>query len=292
MTPMNYLMKYLTVTEQAIHSYTRVPRRYRLGRVLWLWAWVVLLLFADTVVSQAKQTPPRPVPPRLVNDYTRLLSPGEMEALERKLVAYNDSTSTQIAIVIENSLEGDDVFDYSLRLAQSWGIGQDESDNGVLIYVALQDRKLYIHTGYGAERFLPDAMAKRIIENILKPTFREGQYYQGLDQATSVIMQLGAGEFTAEPRPEDESFPWITLLLLIALIIFFSYLGRMGRYHRHDDDDDGGYWRGGRYDMGPRGGWVMFPPSGGGGGWSGGGGGGFGGFGGGSFGGGGAGGSW
>lgn len=260
--------------------------------MLRLWAGVALLLCAGAAVLQAKQTPPRPVPPRLVNDYARLLSPGEAEALEQKLVAYNDSTSTQIAIVIENSLEGDDVFDYSLRLAQSWGIGQDEGDNGVLIYVALQDRKLYIQTGYGAERFLPDAMAKRIIENILKPAFREGQYYQGLDQAASVIMQLGAGEFTAEPRHEDEGFPWMTLLLLIVLIIFFSYLSRIGRYHhRRDDDDDGGYWRGGRYDTGPRGGWVMFPPSGGGG-WSGGGGGGFGGFGGGDFGGGGAGGSW
>lgn len=262
---------------------------------------LTVLLFLSVMglsVLQAKEPPARPNPPRLVNDLAGLLDGGQAEALERKLVAYNDSTSTQIAVVIESTIEGDDVFDYSYRLARAWGIGQKEKDNGILIFVASEDRKLYILTGYGAEGFLPDAMAKRIIENIIKPAFREGQFYAGLDEATNIIIQLGSGEYTADPRQDKGGgFPWMTILIILGVLIFLSmFMGQGGNHHRNDDDDDGGYWRGGRYDMGPRprGGWVIFPGGGGsgGGGWSGGGGGGFGGFGGGDFGGGGAGGSW
>ncbi len=256
-------------------------------------AWLLLSFFALAGL-QAKDPPRRPVPPRLVNDYAGMLTPAEASALESKLVAYNDSTSTQIAIVIEPTIEGDDVFDYSLRLAASWGVGQKGKDNGILIFIALQDRKLYIQTGYGAEGFLPDALAKRIIETVIKPAFREGQYYAGLNEATTIIMKLGAGEFTADQlgnSADQDGFPWMTIIIIIVLIVILSgWIGKNNRHH-HDDDDDGGYWRGGRYDVGPRsGGWMVFPGGGGGGGGFGGGG--FGGFGGGGFGGGGAGGSW
>ena len=84
-----------------------------------------------------KQVPDRPVPPRLVNDFAGLLQPGQANALEQKLVAYDDSTSIQIAIVIEESLEGDDPFDYSLRLVEKWGVGQEQEDNGILIFAFL-----------------------------------------------------------------------------------------------------------------------------------------------------------
>jgi uncharacterized protein len=262
---------------------------YRL--ILWM-----MCMFLCAGSALAKEPPARPSPPRLVNDFAGMLSTEEVNALEQKLVAYNDSTSTQIAVVVERTIEGEDIFDYSFRLAENWGIGQKEKDNGILIFIALEDRGLYIQTGYGVEGFLPDAIAKRIIENIIKPAFRAGQYYRGVDEATSAIMQLGAGEYVAELSDRsgssgEGSLPlgWWVVITIFVLLYFY------GRYHRRggrdDDDDDGGYWRGGRYDMGPRsGGWMSFPSGGFGGG--GGGGGGFGGFGGGSFGGGGAGGSW
>lgn len=258
--------------------------------------WLLLALFS-TIVLQAKEPPRRPVPPRLVNDYTGTLAPGEAAALEQKLVAYNDSSSTQIAIVMEQSTEGDDIFDYSLRLAEAWGVGRKGKDNGILIYIALQDRKLYIQTGYGAEGFLPDALAKRIIENVIKPAFREGRYYAGLNGATDIIMKLGSGEYTADQlQGGDEGFPWASIVIIILLLFILSWIfQRRGPHRNDDDDDDGGYWRGGRYDTRPRGGWMVFPGGGGfggGGGGFGGGGGGFGGFGGGGFGGGGAGGGW
>lgn len=238
------------------------------------------------------------VPPpsnTLVTDYIGLLSPQEQAALESKLVAYDDSTSTQIAVVIEASLEGDDLFDYTIRLVEQWGIGQEGKDNGILLYIAFQDRKVIIQTGYGAEGFLPDALAKRIIENVIKPSFRNERYYAGLDRSTDIIMDLGSGEYTNEGgRRESEGIPLFAIIIILAVIVIVFYS------LANDDDDDGGYWGGGRYDMDPRrkrrrGGWIFLPGGGGsfgGGGGGGFGGGGFGGFGGGGFGGGGASGSW
>jgi uncharacterized protein len=244
-------------------------------------------------VSAQKAVPPKPF--QLVNDYVGALSGPEKRALEQKLVAYNDSTSTQIAIVIDDSLNGEDAFDYSYRLAQAWGIGQGDDNNGVLIYIALTDRQLRIQTGYGAEGFLPDALAKRIIDQIIAPAFRQQQYYQGLNKATDAIIQLAAGEYIADNSDrggQSGGSPLFLFLMILFLFVFF-----MNNRGGGDDDDDGGYYRGGRYNRRRGGGWIILPGGGfgGGGGSIGGGGfggGGFGGFGGGSFGGGGAGGSW
>lgn len=241
------------------------------------------------VLMAAKQVPP--ASNTLVTDYAGILSPQEQAALERKLVAYDDSTSTQIAVVIEPSLDGDDLFDYTMRLVEAWGIGRKGKNNGILLYVAFQDRKVIIQTGYGTEGFLTDAMAKRIIETVIKPAFRQGRYYEGLDRATDVMIQLGSGEYVNdEDRSQGGGIP-VGLIILIIIIILIL-LNRSGH------DNDGGFGGGGRYDSGRRrgGGWI-FLPGGGGSGWSGGGGGGFGGggfggFGGGGFGGGGASGGW
>lgn len=231
----------------------------------------------------AKEVPPPST--SLVNDYAGILDAGQRAALEQKLVAYDDSTSTQIAVVIDQSLEGDDVFEYSFRIAETWGIGTKGKDNGILIYIALDERKLYIHAGMGVQDYLTDNMSKRLIEQILKPAFRQGAYYEGLDQVTSAIIDLSAGRFVNEEgRGKKEKMPsWIIIAIIIAVFLFFRSAGNSG---------GGGFHGGGRYGQG--GGWFIFPGGfggGGGGGWSDGGGD-FGGFDGGGFDGGGAGGDW
>ncbi len=242
---------------------------------------------AANIFGQVKELPQEFNPPRLVSDYINLLSNQEFQALESKLVAYNDSTSTQIAIVIERSTEGENIFTYAQRLSETWGIGQAAEDNGILILVAIEDRNLRIHTGYGAEGFLTDAMSKRIIDNAIAPNFKNGNYYAGLDRATDIIMQLGTGEYQANSGGESEFPVGLIVILVIIIVIVIIVL-----INQSDRGDDGGYWRGGRYDQygrrGNRGGWIISSGSGGGSF----GGGGFGGFGGGSFGGGGASGSW
>ncbi len=253
----------------------------------------LLLLISVSTYGWAKQVPPKPR--RLVNDYAGVLSPSQEQILERDLERYNDSTSTQIAIVLDRSLEGDDPFDYSYRIAEAWGIGRRGKDNGVLIYVAIQDHKIFIQTGSNVEGALPDAIVKRIIENTLVPAFRRGKYYQGLSRATKIIRQLLSGEFmptdqTGAP-PVDFVVLLVVLLMIIILItIIIRYCQKTGKC---GEGDGGGYYRGGTYRTGHGGGWIIGGGFGGGHSSGGGfGGGGFGGFGGGGFSGGGAGGSW
>ena len=259
----------------------------------------VLLLAQPAIPAKSNQ---------LVNDYAGLMTSAQQADLTQRLNAYAKETSTQIAVVTEASLQGEDVFDRSLAIAEGWGIGgSPDKDNGVLIYVARDDRKIFIQTGYGAEGFLNDARAGRIIRNIMTPAFRQGDYYAGIAGATQAIMDAGRGEYTADEVPEAKSGGIPPILVFIFIFIIFMLLSRFGNRHDDDDDDDGGYWRNGRYDdKNPSrrrrrgGGWIILPGGFGGGGgggggfggFGGGGGGGFGGFGGGGFGGGGAGGGW
>jgi len=165
--------------------------------------------------------PERPSPPRLVNDFANILGEREESALEKKLVFYSDSTSTQIVVVTIKSLEGNEIGDYSFRLAEKWGIGQKGKDNGVLILVALADKKMFIATGYGMEGVLPDAIAKRIVENYLKPNFRNNNYYKGIDEATSVIIGLASGQFTPDQIKKRKEVGLSQLLFPLLILIFF-----------------------------------------------------------------------
>ena len=244
----------------------------------------------------AAALPPRPSPPRLVNDLAGVLSPSEAAALERKVVALDDSTGTQVAVVLVNTTDGIDPNEYATELGRAWGVGQRGTDNGVVLLAAMQDHSVYIATGYGAEGGLTDAVASQIVRNTIVPRFREGRFYDGLDGAVDDITRALAGEFSAPERPSGsgDDFSGLVCCVLIVFVVLIVLASR----------SNGGIGggptarRGGRRRRG--GPSVIFLPGfGGGGGGSfrggggfGGGGGGFGGFGGGSFGGGGAGGSW
>lgn len=248
---------------------------------------MLLVLIASINNAFAQDFPERPNPPRLVNDYVGVMSGNEREALERKLVRLNDTTSTQIAIAIIPTYGDYDRAQYTFELGQRWGVGQKGKDNGIMITVAIQDRKYFIATGYGAEGAIPDAIAKRIENEVMRPNFREDNFYKGLDEATTLIARRIAGEYEAEEVAEEGS--GVSGLFIIILIVFLIFI--LPKLFR------GGGGRGGR--GGGFSGGMGMPPfivlgRGGsyGGFGGGGGGGGFGGFGGGSFGGGGAGGDW
>ncbi|HLU90321.1 MAG TPA: TPM domain-containing protein, partial [Cyclobacteriaceae bacterium] len=153
---------------------------------------ILLLSFFFTCLSAFPQDdfPPKPNPPRLVNDFSNTLTSAEESALERKLVAYNDSTSTQISIVLLQSIGPYDISDYTFQLGDLWGIGTKENDNGMLILAAMEDREVFIATGYGLEGAVPDAVARRIVDNVIVPAFRREAYYEGLDQATEMVIKL------------------------------------------------------------------------------------------------------
>ena len=248
-----------------------------------------------TLFAFSQELPPKPS--TLVTDFTNTLSASEQQQLEQKLVAYDDSTSSQIAVVIMKSVGDYDINDYAQRVGRAWGIGQKGKNNGVIILVAMGDRKVAIQTGYGAEGALPDVITHEIIQNDITPNFKAGNYYAGLDAGTSDIIKYLKGEYKADNKAQAKggggggSIAILIIIVVVILIVIFRNRGGGG----HIIDSRGGaspFWwfLGGALLGRESGGWGGF--SGGGGDGGGDSGGGFGGFGGGDFGGGGSSGSW
>lgn len=256
-----------------------------------------ILLTVFSFLLPAAQTPEEILKPRtgqqkLVNDFTNTLTPEQQQALESKLVALDDSTSTQIAVVIVKTTGSYSISEFNQELGRSWQVGNKKFNNGVVLLVAKDDRKMDIAVGYGLEGALTDYTAQHIIDDVIRPNFKGEDYYRGIDEGTDAIIKAVKGEYNA-PRDRRSGGPSIfqVILIIIVIIIFISIIS--------GGSSGGGTFmsrRGSRGFDGP----VFWPTGGGGwsggggsgGGWSGGGGGGFGGFGGGSFGGGGASGSW
>jgi len=253
---------------------------------------LIAILFLS-VISYAQELPKNTN--KLVNDFTNTLSAAEKSALTRKLNAYNDSTSSQVVILIVEDYNGYEAVDYTTRVGQNWGIGQKNKDNGILISVAMNEKKMAIVTGYGMEDRITDAATTTIRETYMKPAFRNGNYYKGLDDATTIIFDLAAGKYAADKLANNNTGKGIGLgSFLIIFFIIISIISRFRRAKNHHMSGRGnglsflalmmmmgsGNQHGGSYNDFNSGGGSF------------GGGSGFGGFGGGSFGGGGSGGSW
>ncbi|MEB0262143.1 TPM domain-containing protein [Mucilaginibacter sp. 5C4] len=191
--------------------------------------WLGLMLCIATAFSQD-------IPEKsgtLVTDYTNTLSASDKIKLENKLNAYNDSTSTQIAVVIIKSTGDYDINQYGVELLRKWGIGTKEKNNGILVLVALNDRKMAIQTGYGAEGALPDITTQQIIQNDMKPRFKLADYYGGLDAATDDIMKAMKGEYKADThkiktKGDGSPIGFIIIIVVVILIFIFSKRGGGG----------------------------------------------------------------
>lgn len=255
---------------------------------------LLIFLFVCGYTFSQFQIPEKPSEQTSVYDYIDLLPDGQEKALEQKLIRYSDSTSTQIVVVIIGSTEGENINYLGTQWGQKWGIGQADKDNGVLVLLARDDRRIAINTGYGTEGNLTDAMSKRIIENVIVPQFKQDNYYGGLDAGADAIFQVLSGEFKEERTFDNgNGFPFRSFL---PIIIFFIILIILSNRNKRGGGRNGGK-RSSGFDI-----WDMIilsnmgrsSRSGGfGGGFGGGSGGGFGGgFGGGGFGGGGASGGW
>lgn len=244
----------------------------------------VLLLAMLPVVMQAQWLPEKTN--RLVNDYSGILTDEQRNTLEQRLVAFNDSTSNQILVVITPTLGGDDENAVAQQIGQTWGVGQQEFNNGVVILIKSKTDDenwgaVAIATGYGVEGALPDLFCKRIIDDQMLGPLGDGDYYRALTEALDIIEPVLAGEYSyAQYRKDERRAGLIALGVMLAL--FALAIWAAVRYSKkHPGSWNSGSKGGGTYIGGFGGG-----RGGGFGGFSGGGG--FGGFGGGSFGGGGA----
>ena len=259
---------------------------------------LVFLLLLFNCILFGQRIPPKPSPPKLVNDFVGVLTQDQQSHLEQKLVAYDDSTSVQIVVVIVNTLDDYDPVDYAVKLGRDWGVGNKKTNNGVVFLMSMEPgkRKVFIAPGYGLEGAIPDITAKQIVENEIIPQFKQDNYFRGIDKGVDAIIQASRGEYQAPEGYKDRGNKGKGggggFIFIIILVVIFLILGRGGGGRGGGMMSRRGY-RG--FNALP---FLFFPTGGGGsggGGWSGGGsggGGGFGGFGGGSFGGGGSGGSW
>ncbi|HXK08859.1 MAG TPA: TPM domain-containing protein [Vicinamibacteria bacterium] len=245
-----------------------------------------LLAGAAGVVRAEEALPPPPS--AYFNDYAGLVAPADAQRLDAKLRQFAQQTSTQVVVAVFKSLPSASLEDFTLRTAQSWGVGRKDRSNGAVLFVFVNDRKMKIEVGYGLEGALPDILAGRILDNEVRPRFRAGDYAGGLEAGVDAILAATRGEYKAPP-PKRPGVPVVAILIVVAFAILFIWLASHGALSGGRTYGGGGWrggsWGGGGWGSGGGGGW-----GGGGGGW-GGGGGGFSG-GGGSFGGGGASSSW
>lgn len=248
--------------------------------------WLLLLVFA-TGLRAAERIPP--APQNHFNDYAGVVRPDAARQLNAMLAQFERESSSQLLVAIFPKMPSDSsIEDYTVRVAQKWAAGGKQRDNGAVLFVFVEDRALYIQVGYGLEGALPDARCKQIIEDVITPRFRQGDYTAGVAAGVQAMIAATKGEYAGSGqtvrtsgRSENVGLRgWGGLVFIVLMLIFSVRSARRGTV----------YGQGGRRSlwMGRPGGWGgRF----GGGGFGGGGGGSFSG-GGGSFGGGGAGGRW
>ncbi len=170
-------------------------------------------------------------PSGFVNDFAGVFSSEQKSNLEQKLVAFESETSNEISVVTINSLEEDAIENFAVELFKDWGIGKAGQDNGILVLIALEERKMRIEVGYGLEGALTDAQSFWIIDEVMKPAFRQDDYYGGVNGALDKIIGATKGEFVPEQKEDEskmsaKSFEWIIGLAVFLFMWLASILGR------------------------------------------------------------------
>lgn len=259
-------------------------------------ALLTIFSFFGNLFAQNSYIPNKPSPAKLVNNFSKefpnFISNQEQFLLEQKLESFYKSTSNQIAIVIVDDLNGYEPWEFATELGQKWGIGTKENNNGIVILIkptgGKGNRKYHIAVGYGLEGAIPDLASKRIQESELLPNFKQGRFYDGLDQTTNVLMALAKGEYDYKTYVKKSEQNGLIKSILIVIIVIIFFIIKLRNKGGNGGNNSG---RGGRMSYGSGLFWGSMMGSSFGSGASSGSGG-FGGFGGGGFGGGGSGGSW
>ncbi|MGY0426957.1 MAG: TPM domain-containing protein [Polaribacter sp.] len=185
-----------------------------------------LLLVGHFTFSQGFKIPEKPKFQTSVYDNTNLLTASQKKSLENKLIRYSDTTSTQIVVAIIPSTEGENINYLAANWGEKWGIGDAKKDNGVLMLLAKNDRKIAIQAGKGVEYLLTDFQTKRIIERVIIPEFKKGNFYSGLDKGSDYIFKTLQGEFKGTRKNNSKGFDPGILFFIIIVIIFFILISK------------------------------------------------------------------
>ncbi|MGC8811483.1 MAG: TPM domain-containing protein [bacterium] len=203
----------------------------------------------------ALEVPERPI--GWVNDFTGTLSREEILALEKKLMAFERETTNQIVVVLIPTLKGDSLEDFSIRLAEKWKVGQKGRNNGVILLIVKNDRKIRIEVGYGLEGVLPDALAGLIIRQEIAPRFKAGQFYQGIEAGLNALMAATRGEYKGRPTVQREVtfsswWPFLFFILFFGVVIAMHRLSRRRYFYSGGSRGwhSGGIWGSGGFSGG------------------------------------------
>ena len=187
------------------------------------------------------EVPVRPKPPVLVNDFAQILSEKEHAKLEKLLSAYLDSTSTEIVIVIQKTINNEDIKAHATLIAEEWGIGGEKNENGVIIAYAVEDNHIGVVPGYGLKSFVDDHSSYRIRENLLKPKFRKKEYYAGLEEASMAIMKLISGHYEVHDVKSDNNNATVSVIVILAVFFIFFIILPAWRYRTIRNSHMGGH---------------------------------------------------
>ena len=182
----------------------------------------LLVCFLFTQISFAQFTiPEKPSFQTSVYDYADVLNATEEKQLEEKLIKYSDSTTTQIVVITIESLKGEDVSQLATKWGQIWGVGGTaKDDNGVIILLSKNERKIAINPGYGLEDRLTAGIGGEIIRNIIIPEFKAGSYYNGLDKGSDAIFDVFKGKYKGErKKKKGKGFPILPIIIFVIIII-------------------------------------------------------------------------
>ena len=186
---------------------------------------LIACLFSASLFSQGFEIPEKPKFQTSVYDYIELLTPNQKSNLESKLIRYSDTTSTQIVTIIINSTKGENINYLAANWGENWGFGDAVKDNGIIVLLAKDDRKIAIQAGKGTEHLLTDFQSKRIIERVIIPEFKRGDFYSGLNKGSDAIFQTLQGEFKGS-REEEPNFDFGIIIFIFIIIILFIIISR------------------------------------------------------------------
>ena len=194
---------------------------------------IVFFLFGAAVFAQEPvRVIPKPPAGSLIYDENKILTPDQRQLLDQQLIALDDSTSNQVGVAIIPSLNGGSIENVAVETFRSWGLGTKKNNNGVLIIVVTEDRRMRIEVGYGLEGAIPDAVAGSIIRNDMTPAFKEEDYYHGLVRAVENIARAASGEYNIPRERNDTSSPVSSggslFKFIIIAIVILIFIGRSG----------------------------------------------------------------
>lgn len=200
----------------------KIPTKKKLNsKGIFQFAFLFIILFSSNCMFSQFTIPEKPSFQTSVYDYAKVLNPEEKAQLEEKLIRYSDSTSTQIVVITIESLKNEDVSQLATKWAHTWGLGQAKEDNGVIILLAKNERKIAINPGYGLEDRLTAGIGGEIIRNIIIPEFKAGSYYKGLDKGADALFDVFKGKYKGERKEtKEKSFPIFPIIVIVVILLF------------------------------------------------------------------------